>query len=601
MIMILETPLEVKLYSRESVELPSILKDRLPRIQFIYQPRNIKDIQWIFSLSGKNKIPVIPRGAATSGIGCIAPLRQSVMVDLTHLNRILDLDEKNKTICFEAGLRWWDLKRFLKGHSLDLFTYPTSLFSTVGGWLSTGGYGINSFRYGHVSNLVDSIEIAFPGRNRWVSRKDREFKYIFGTEGQTGIISKVKLRVREAKPSKSHLVFFNTTAEAFNFLSALFQSKKIHPGHVSYFDRHRLEDKNLLLKGKAFFPRSEGILLSFEDTLSEPAFLKLVEEKGGMPAEDYLTAFLWNERFFPFSMKHFHPSLLGCETLLPLERLNLYLTRTRIFGRNHGLQLSTEATFINRNEAVVFTIFPSDPRRLTHFLHLFLTYSLTQTAVNCGGRPYGIGLWNLPLLKRKFSNESLKDFRHFKKEIDPQNLINPAKSLSADYRVLCFLKFAYSASALFSKINLLKPFSKIMNHKHSPKKRPIAETEACLNCGACVAVCPSCLINRTEMVAAKGKLFLLKKLLDGSSIPEALAEKTFLCLHCHLCEYVCQSKLTLNPVWDKLESIIEKKFGRPKEKIEEFIKQVESDPAYSQLLDSLSASSGNSQRIEQNV
>jgi FAD/FMN-containing dehydrogenase len=373
--MILDSSLEVKLYTKESVELPSILKDRLPKIQFISQPESIDDIQEMFSYARKNELSIIPRGAATYGMGGIAPLRRSIMADLTHLNRILDFDEKKKTIYFEAGLRWWDLKNFLKNYSLDLYTYPTSLFSTVGGWLSTGGYGINSFRYGHISNLVESIEIVAPQKKKKVDRQDRKFKYFMETEGQMGIISKVKLKIQETKPSKAYLVFFNKASEAAGFLSEVSKSLKTPPVHVSFLDRYRLEHKNLLLNGRVSFPKMEGILVVFEDLSSEAEFLSLVERKKGILAEDYLTAFLWNERFFPFSIKHFHPSILGCETILPIENLDHYIRSTRKFGKNYGLPLSTEATLINGNEAVVFTIFPSDPKKLIHFIHLFLTYS----------------------------------------------------------------------------------------------------------------------------------------------------------------------------------------------------------------------------------
>ena len=112
--MIIDSALEVKLYTRESIELPSIIKDRLPRIQSVYQPESVHDIQELFSQCQKNRISLIPRGAATSGIGCITPLKKSIMVDLTSLNKIVDFDKKEKTLCLEAGIRWWEVKHFLK-------------------------------------------------------------------------------------------------------------------------------------------------------------------------------------------------------------------------------------------------------------------------------------------------------------------------------------------------------------------------------------------------------------------------------------------------------------------------------------------------------
>jgi FAD/FMN-containing dehydrogenase/NAD-dependent dihydropyrimidine dehydrogenase PreA subunit len=600
--MVIDTNIETKLYAKETIHLPNILKDKFPRIQSVYQPENIHDLKQMISESRKNRLPVIPRGAATSGMGSITPLKRSIMADLTHLSEILDLDEKKKTVSVEAGLRWWELKRFLKDYSLDLYTCPTSLFSTVGGWLSTGGYGINSFRYGHIQDLVESIEVVTPYKTMTVGRREPKFQYFIGTEGQMGIITKVELQIRESKPSQSYLVFFKNTSDAAGFVSDLLKSSKIPPVHISYFDQNRLEHKNLLLKGKISFPQMEGLLIVFEDASSETAFLTLLERKKGILAEEYLAEFLWNERFFPFSMKHFHHSILGCEAILPTKNLHHYITETRKFGKNYGIPLSTEATFINKNEAVVFTIFPSDSRKLIYFLHLFLTYSLTHIASRRGGRPYGIGIWNLPQVKKFFSEKALKEYRRFKKELDPLNLLNPAKSLSHDPKISAFLKFAYLMSDLFSNGNpLIKPFSKILNHTYEGDKKGLSEADACANCGACVSVCPAYLMNKTELVTAKGKLLLFKHLTDGSRVPKHIAQKAFMCLHCHLCEYVCQSKLELMPVWDRLESLVERKFGRPKEKIEEFVKQVESHPAYTQLIDSVSFSSNNNHRETKNV
>lgn len=598
--MTIESRLEGELYTRESIELPPIIKDRFPRIQSVYQPQTIDDISKVYDYAQKKKWAIIPRGAATSGMGCLIPLKKALMLDLTRLNRILDLDEKQKTVTVEAGLRWWEIKNFLKGHSFDIYTCPTSLFSTVGGWLSTGGYGINSFKYGHISRLVDAMEIVTPSKSTWVERKSREFKYFVGAEGQMGIISKVKLRVREATTPTPYLVLFDRASKALRFISELMASSEPLPVHISYFDRNRLGHKNLLLEGKASFPDMDAVLVVYEGASSEKVLLGLVAKNEGFLAEDYLTAFLWNERFFPFSVKHFYSSLLGSETILPLKNLSRYMMKTRKFAENYGLSLSTEATFINKDEAVVFSIFPSDSRRFIHFIHLFLTYSLSHIAGQCGGRPYGIGTWNLPLLHKAFSPKDLKELRQFKEESDPLNLINPSKSFSNGHYLKHLLKMAQTTSSLFSNGHpFLKPFLRFFAPRlHSGKPQ---EWESCASCGACVAVCPAYLIETTESVTAKGKLFLYQKMQKGASLPESLARKIFLCLHCHLCEYVCQSKLKLLPLWERFEILSEKKVGRPEERIKEFISKVESHPDYVRLLDAFGVSLNHNQRKIQDV
>jgi FAD/FMN-containing dehydrogenase/ferredoxin len=584
--MILETAYEVKLYAREAVELPEILTKLFPRAQSVFIPENIEELPGIISQARKDRLGVIPRGAATSGMGGLTPLKKSVILDLTHLDRIVDFDEKKKIISFESGLRWWSLKRFLNRRSFDLYTYPTSLFSTVGGWLSTGGYGINSYRHGHVSEMVESIDVLTSGGTRTIGRSDPDFRYFLGTEGQMGVISRVRLKVRELTSPKSHLVFFETLTEAASFIDALTKSSSVQPAHIAFFDRQRLEHKSSFLSGKISFPPKEGVLVSFNPPSDEAAFLDLVERKRGSLAEGYLSSFLWNERFFPFSIRRFYPSILGCETVLPVGRLPLYINQTRRFGENYGLSLSTEATFISPSMAVAYTVFPSDYRDSSHIFHLFLSYSLAHIASQCGGSPYGIGIWNLPLLGKIFSREDLRPYRMFKKESDPASLFNPGKAFSGGLIVKSFLKLGYLMSGFFSNGNVpSKALGIALKVLPQNGHGNLSEIEACVNCGACTVVCPSYLVQKTEAVTAKGKLFFYKNFQTGSSVSRELVEQIFLCLHCHLCEYVCQSKLKLVPVWDRLEALLEKEFGRPKEKIDEFVKLAESNPAYSELLD----------------
>ncbi len=205
-------------------------------------------------------------------------------------------------------------------------------------------------------------------------------------------------------------------------------------------------------------------------------------------------------------------------------------------------------------------------------------------------------------MKKLFSKKEKKEYRAYKEESDPWNLINPAKSLSPDFTFTNLLKAVFSTSRLFaSGFPLLKPYLKISGNGFPNGKHSLSAPEACANCGACIPVCPAYMMKKTELVTAKGKLFLLKHLLNGSSLPRSTAEKVFYCLHCHLCEHVCQSKLTLTPVWEKLESIVEKTHGRPEEKIKAFIEQTESHPAYTQLLETFGIAPHSIHKGPQNV
>ncbi len=124
------------------------------------------------------KIPVIARGAASWGFGGVIPTRGGIVVDLSPLRKILLLDKAHKTVTVEAGARWSDIDILAKKDDLCLMTYPSSKFSTVAGWIATGGYGINSYRYGHISKQIQSMTVVTPaGEIKKLTPADREFSY----------------------------------------------------------------------------------------------------------------------------------------------------------------------------------------------------------------------------------------------------------------------------------------------------------------------------------------------------------------------------------------------------------------------------------------
>jgi len=77
----------------------------------------------------------VPRGAASWGFGGVIPTRGGIVIDLSPFRNILNLDVAKKTVTVQAGARWSDIDILAKKSGLCLMTYPSSKFSTVGGWV----------------------------------------------------------------------------------------------------------------------------------------------------------------------------------------------------------------------------------------------------------------------------------------------------------------------------------------------------------------------------------------------------------------------------------------------------------------------------------
>ena len=105
------------------------------------------------------KIPVVPRGAASWGFGGVIPAKAGIVIDLSPFRKVLAIDKAQKTATVEGGARWNDIEILARKQGLGLMSYPSSKFSTIGGWISTGGYAINSFKYGHISKQIVSMTV----------------------------------------------------------------------------------------------------------------------------------------------------------------------------------------------------------------------------------------------------------------------------------------------------------------------------------------------------------------------------------------------------------------------------------------------------------
>ena len=191
---------EREMYSHDIGDVPPIMTNTFFKTQpdLVVQPRNVAEIRQVLAFANARKIPVIPRGAASWGFGGVIPTNAGIVIDLSPFRNILGLDTAQKTVTVEAGARWSDIDITAKKVGLCLRTYPSSKFSTVGGWVSTGGCGINSFKYGHLAEQIVSMTVVTgSGEVKKLTPADHDFPYFISTEGVFGIVVEITLKLRE--------------------------------------------------------------------------------------------------------------------------------------------------------------------------------------------------------------------------------------------------------------------------------------------------------------------------------------------------------------------------------------------------------------------
>jgi len=596
---ILDKPAEREMYSHDIGDLPPVMTktffETLP--DFVVQPKNVDEIRRVLAFANDRKIPVVPRGAASWGFGGVVPTKGGIVIDLSPFRKILSFNAAKKTVTVEAGARWSDIDVMAKKEGLCLMTYPSSKFSTVGGWISTGGYGINSFRYGHLSKQIVSMKVVTgTGELKQLSPSDHDFAYFISTEGEFGIVVEVTLKLRDIpQGSYPHLLYFPGEKEAFAFIGRFVRDMtgaQLNPNVIRFLDENHLADVNKIMRAD-IFKTSAAVLVEFGSAQDEGHFGQYMSRNGSVEeAPRYVASFLWNERLFGMKSKRLGPSILASEVIIPITSAAAFVKKAKRIGGHFGVEIGIDSYILDADKALIMSTFLCDSRTKKYYIKMPLVAMLTKAAIVLGAEPYGLGLWNAAFIHDLYGDAELRDLKAYKTQADPNHVLNPGKFFSVGAKGIPGLIFRPAVFGPCMRLMvLMAPVIGRVATTLLGKERKVdcldfeLSLHACAKCGNCVAVCPAYLVTQNEAVTAKGKIALAKKLLAGQTVTREEAVNAFMCMRCRACEEICQTNLELTMLWDALEKRLEGQFGWPETQIAEYLEKVDASHEYWEMVE----------------
>ncbi len=452
-------PFECSFYTRDLASVPSIMTKVLFKTSpdSVVIPRSTEDVVEIVKFANLHDYPLVPRAAATSAYMNTVPTRGGIVIDLNSMRGVLDLDPDHLQVEVWCGTPWQELDEYLNSQGLALCNYPSSAVSaTVGGWFNTEGFGIGSAKYGKFHDLVESAEIVLPDGEIITATRNGEYplRWFLGKEGTTGIVTKIRFRVRK-KPTYS----VNLALAFASIEKAALAMQEVMSASLKPFNVHFTDKDFYLMQEKIGFnspiPDRHLITLTYqEDTDVSHEASKIAEEAASKHEGSILSKAIadaeWDERLYALKLKRGGPTMLAAEVILSLEQLGSFYRRVKRMNQRtavYGYLMGSDKMNI------LIQYYADDSKTLEYLFLLAKTQGIYNAALKFGGRPYGIGIWNSVYLKKAYSAEILRERAEIKQKLDPQDRMNPGKYYSPPILLNpLFFNLASSSANLISNI-----------------------------------------------------------------------------------------------------------------------------------------------------
>jgi glycolate oxidase len=413
---------------------------------YVVLPTSTDQVVRIVKLCGEHGVPFLPRGAGTSLAGGCLPIGGGVMIALTRMKRILEVNTRGRYAVVESGVVNLWLTNHLKPLGFQYAPDPSSQGAcTIGGNVATNSGGPHTLKYGVTVNHVIGLEFVLPdGRVVQTGGPCEDSPgydltgVIVGSEGTFGIATKAWVRItRNPQAYRTLMGVFETVADATNAISEIIGAG-IVPAALEMLDA-------LIIKAveAAFhfgFPLDAGAVLIMEVDGVEAGLdadatriTEIARRNGarevrlaGTEAERLL---LWKSRKQAFgAIGRLAPSYCTQDGVVPRTKLPHILTQIQRIGARHDIRI---ANVFHAGDGNIHPILLFDERDADQVKRvLSASHEILEECLACGGSvtgEHGIGVEKIDFMPRMFSPEDLATMVRLRHAFNPDNLCSPGK------------------------------------------------------------------------------------------------------------------------------------------------------------------------------
>jgi glycolate oxidase len=458
------------LYSHDLAPLPKFIALPFEVVpEAVVKPRNVEDVQKIIEFGRKHNIPIIPRGGASWGFGGAVPNQGGIVVDISGMRAILEIDEERRIAICEPAVTWLEVSEAADLKGLFLPAYPSSArVATLGGWTNTGGAGIGAYGAGTSIRQIEHLE-AVLGDGRVLSTdvdgasgKGPDLNaLISGSEGSVGIVTKVAVRLRPKPDEIRPLAYSWEKLPQLGKPLRQIGLSSTDPYNVSFFDGNYFELVRLLGRDAPEVGSLISVALagSAKSNDAEEATIDgIVEKTGGKKEPEDVAAHEWEERAYEMRIRRLGPGGALGEVVLPVTRFTQMMQEAAKISNDLKMLSSLKGVVIDRNSVAFMPFYVADERYpIASIASMGFVKHILDKAVELGGRGSGVGLWfawNLDNLHGDIGGDII---RSIKLALDPDDILNPGKFIEMRTRY----GFGIPGSLMGAGLNMLAMVKKM--------------------------------------------------------------------------------------------------------------------------------------------
>ncbi len=404
-----------------------------------------EEVSAVLKYCNTHDIPVVAFGAGTSLEGHVLPLFGGISLDLSAMDKILEISPDDLTVRVQAGVKRMALNKKIASDGL-FFSVDPGADATIGGMTSTGAAGTTTVRYGSMrENVLKLTAVLADGTIIHAGRETRKLsagydltRLIVGSEGTLAIVTEITLRVFGIPEKMAAAVSrFPTLADGVQAAIAVVRSG-VAIARCEFLDAQCI--KNVNAHDGLDLEEAPTLLFEFHGSprsVEEDAQVvqEIAAEFGGTnfewTSEESARRKLWQARhnaYWAGISAHPGKRAISTDAAVPLSKLAEAVALTEKILSESPFPFSILGHVADGNFHAFIITDPNKPEELPAVREL--THHMTDAIIDMGGTctgEHGIGAGKISSLEKEAGPGSMAVMASIKNALDPKGILNPGK------------------------------------------------------------------------------------------------------------------------------------------------------------------------------